>query len=54
MCAHRLELFIKEMAMKGIAREALMSMVRERGLQLRVEDGVTVHHESDARYLPGC
>ena len=38
--------------MKGVAKQALMSMIREKGAELRAADGVTAHFETDARYFP--
>ena len=48
----RLEQFIKEMAMKGVAKEALISMIKDKGAELRSSDGVTALYETDARYFP--
>lgn len=47
-----METFIREMAVKGVAKEALISMVREKGAELRASDGVTAIFDTDSRYFP--
>ena len=37
----RLEQYVKELAVKGVAKEALLSLIREKGAELRRADGVT-------------
>ena len=36
-----MEHYIKELAMKGVAKEALISMIKDKGAELRAADGVT-------------
>ena len=38
--------------MKGVAKEALISMIKDKGVELRSSDGVTALYETDARYFP--
>ena len=38
--------------MKGVAKEALLSLIREKGAELRRADGVTNLLDTDARYFP--
>ena len=37
---------------KGVGKEPLDAMIREEGSRLRTADGVTVLHDTDARYFP--
>ena len=37
---------------KGVSREPLEAMIRDEGSRLRTADGVTVLHDTDARYFP--
>lgn len=48
----RLEQYVKELAVKGVAKEALLSLIREKGAELRQSDGVTTLLDTDARYFP--
>ena len=37
---------------EGVGKETLKAMIREEGSRLRVADGVTALHDTDARYFP--